>query len=630
MKKLNRKGYLTIEIIVASVITFIIAFFLIDLTMKLVDNTDNAYVDVLLITDKTLIINNIKKELEKDMLENGSIHKVVCDEDAKKCTITLNNGTLRYLSVNDDNEIKYQKNLDEDETEDIYSKKIHNSLSDISISSSTDHGYYNFKISGENIFIDEDYEMNINVYNKSVPTLVNKNNWFNSESYDRIDIDEIRFVDKVDKNYENSEESWGAAEGLNEDEITCYINEIDGRLILTIAGNGTGKIYANPDSSLLFGADVAKGQVPFGSLKKISNLEILDTSLVTNMLGMFASTDNLTSDGLDLSKFDTSNVTNMQGMFFNCLGLTEINLSSFDTSKVTNMVAVFEKCENLEKIIFYEPDGTGNFDTSKVTNMSFLFHGCKKLTSLDLEKFNTSSVTTMKYMFTRCNSLGSLDLSKFDTSKVTDMSYMFYGCHVLEELVLSDDFDTSQVTSMFAMFYECSKLTKLDLSSFDTSKVISMRSMFNKCKSLTKLNLSNFKTANVLDMSFMFLSCENLEEVDISSFIPKCVQYIAGMFQGCNSLKKIYASNYWENKLNYDGLINDYDMFNNDYNLVGGCGTQYDDDYNNNVSFARIDKVCQNGQEGLFTRKEFNDDYSIEVSSCDTDYIYEDFEEENE
>ena len=41
MKKLNRRGYMTVEIIIASVIAFSIAFFLIEITMKLVDVTDN-------------------------------------------------------------------------------------------------------------------------------------------------------------------------------------------------------------------------------------------------------------------------------------------------------------------------------------------------------------------------------------------------------------------------------------------------------------------------------------------------------------------------------------------------------------------------------------------------------------
>ena len=66
--KLNRKGYMTIEIILAAVVTFVIAFFLIDLTMDLSSTTDDAYSDTVLVTDKALIIKNIKQILLKMML----------------------------------------------------------------------------------------------------------------------------------------------------------------------------------------------------------------------------------------------------------------------------------------------------------------------------------------------------------------------------------------------------------------------------------------------------------------------------------------------------------------------------------------------------------------------------------
>ena len=46
--KLNRKGYLTVEIILASTIAFAIAFFLIEITVKLVSKTDDIYRDTII------------------------------------------------------------------------------------------------------------------------------------------------------------------------------------------------------------------------------------------------------------------------------------------------------------------------------------------------------------------------------------------------------------------------------------------------------------------------------------------------------------------------------------------------------------------------------------------------------
>ena len=154
--KLNRKGYMTIEIILAAVVTFVIAFFLIDITMKLSSNTDDAYSDTVLITDKTLITKNIKENLENDICNYGNISSVSCDNNV--CNITMSDNTIINLSVNG--------NLVEYTGSDTYSKDIDKSLSDISLISSNSNGYYNFKISGTNIFVDENYDMNIFVYNE--------------------------------------------------------------------------------------------------------------------------------------------------------------------------------------------------------------------------------------------------------------------------------------------------------------------------------------------------------------------------------------------------------------------------------------------------------------------------------
>ena len=56
--KLNRKGYLTVEIILASTIAFAIAFFLIEITVKLVSKTDDVYHETVIAYDDAIIINN--------------------------------------------------------------------------------------------------------------------------------------------------------------------------------------------------------------------------------------------------------------------------------------------------------------------------------------------------------------------------------------------------------------------------------------------------------------------------------------------------------------------------------------------------------------------------------------------
>ena len=64
-----------------------------------------------------------------------------------------------------------------------------------------------------------------------------------------------------------------------------------------------------------------------------------DTSLVTDMSGMFANCRNLTT--LDLSSFNTSAVTSMSYMCQYCSNRTALDLSSFNTTAVTNMSCMF-------------------------------------------------------------------------------------------------------------------------------------------------------------------------------------------------------------------------------------------------------------------------------------------------
>ena len=222
------------------------------------------------------------------------------------------------------------------------------------------------------------------------------------------------------------------------------------------------------------------------------------------------------------NNFNTSLVTNMRGMFQRGSSLTNLDLSSFNTSKVTDMSSMFFYCSSLTSL------NLSNFNTSKVTDMNGMFKRSSSLTSLDLSGFNTSGVTNMNEMFECCSSLTSLDLSSFNTSGVTNMNGMFYNCILLKGLNLSN-FNTSGVTSMRSMFNNCSSLTSLDLSSFNTSGVTNMESMFEKCSSLKGLNLSNFNTSKVTDMIYMFNGCQKLQTT--INIMNANVTYYIGMFE---------------------------------------------------------------------------------------------------
>ena len=236
--------------------------------------------------------------------------------------------------------------------------------------------------------------------------------WYAS-SVDRTSITKIKFSN----NYTvtgNETESWAAAvdkddDGVNDNDIMCYLNGTE----ITIVGNKLNKIYANSDSSYMFDN--------FTSLTNIENLNMLDTSYVTNMLYMFNWCTSLTQ--LDVSGFNTSNVTNMASTFRGCSALTELDLSSFDTRNVTDMNGMFVFCSKLNTLILT------SFDTSKVQIMDYMFHTCSSLSTLDLSSFDISNVTTMNYMFRYDSSLTTIYVSNlWDATAVAGSSVMFQDC----------------------------------------------------------------------------------------------------------------------------------------------------------------------------------------------------------
>lgn len=167
MKKLNRKGYLTIEIILASVLAFAIAFFLIDLTMAFVDKTDSIQMDTLLLTDKALVVDNLKNLIEDDIGENNGIMYIFPSNDGSKYDIRFfRSGNDRILSVSSDGVVNYTK---KSSGEVLYTKKLNESLSNFSIdptlNGNAPRDYIMLTIKAEDIFSDNNYDMNILINN---------------------------------------------------------------------------------------------------------------------------------------------------------------------------------------------------------------------------------------------------------------------------------------------------------------------------------------------------------------------------------------------------------------------------------------------------------------------------------
>lgn len=227
--------------------------------------------------------------------------------------------------------------------------------------------------------------------NVAVPTLAYEFSWFTNgfESIDDADsyvtsIKKIIFKNSYTPSG-NQSKSWNA-DSKNSGAIKCYLS--DNTLI--VAGNGSGSIKAHPDSSDMFYE--SDGEFNFNSLTEIDGLELLDTSDVVYMDGMFEGCEKLTT--LDLSNFDTSSVTNMNFMFEDCSNLTTIYVSDkWNTNKVSKNSRMFLRCSSLKGAISYDPTKTtatyANWTTGYLTYKA----ASTKTLSLNIDP-NTGTVTS--------------------------------------------------------------------------------------------------------------------------------------------------------------------------------------------------------------------------------------------
>ena len=109
--KLNRKGYMLVEMILAATIAMAIAYYLLNLTYKFKDKNEDIYNTTALVTDKILITKNIMNDLEGKIVELNSRtdNEIVFTANGEQRKITIDDKTIKYINQN--NNIIYKKTL---------------------------------------------------------------------------------------------------------------------------------------------------------------------------------------------------------------------------------------------------------------------------------------------------------------------------------------------------------------------------------------------------------------------------------------------------------------------------------------------------------------------------------------
>ena len=380
------------------------------------------------------------------------------------------------------------------------------------------------------------------------PVLAAQNTWWapTVSSVTKAGITEIEIKDSYTPEGTVTD-SWDASVA-KDGSITCYV--IGAKLI--IAGNGSGKIAANEDSSKFFGTG---SQDSFSNATQIIGFETLDTSMTINMSYFFYYLKSIQS--LDLKSFNMENVTNVSYMFRNCSSLKYIDVSGWNIPKLTSMSDMFFRCDVLEEVV-----GFDDVDTSKVTDMSAMFYGSN---ISHIPEFDTSNVTTMYQMFFMYRG-EEIILPAWNTSKVTDMRNMFsnlipdYGGldeeHDVLRLVDLSNIDTSSVTTMQNMFDYRKNLKTIVFGNFSTKSLTNVAAMFGDNKSLESIDFPKEATfEKVQNFASMFTGCSGLKNLDVSNWNTSSCTDMGFMFYECSSLKEIDVSNWDVSK------VADFDHF---------------------------------------------------------------------
>lgn len=268
-----------------------------------------------------------------------------------------------------------------------------------------------------------------------------------------------------------------------------------GRLTLYIGGQGG--VVAPEDSSYLF-ADTG--------VKTIEGIEKFDTSLVTNMKGMFSGCK-LTE--FDLDVLDLSDVTDVSYMFAKCNVLQSITAENTDTSKVKSFIHMFDGCTALSDL------SLKNIDLGSTYNIDHMFYGCLSLEEADLSTWkNTSSVSSIN-AFRNCTALRSVNLDGWDLSSIRTLDGVFAYCNSLQEVSLCGITPISEDVFSSSMSNPIEGVTELTVhtDNIDFTDSLLWTEFFSKATDV-KVSYKVTQGADVYTVTFM--NNENVEYYIVS------------------------------------------------------------------------------------------------------------------
>lgn len=169
LKKLNNKGYMLVEIIIASVLAFSVVYYLLNLTYDFKDKNEDVYFSTVTLADKINITKNIMNDLEGKSVD--VVHLSESNADPSYITLKVGESTdYKQIFINkNDKTIKYGKLLYDDvgtfdvNDQTYYEKKIDDFLEfgSIEIKQNKESKYITLTIPITNIYNDTEYDIKL-------------------------------------------------------------------------------------------------------------------------------------------------------------------------------------------------------------------------------------------------------------------------------------------------------------------------------------------------------------------------------------------------------------------------------------------------------------------------------------
>jgi len=187
-----------------------------------------------------------------------------------------------------------------------------------------------------------------------------------------------------------------------------------------------------------------------------------DTSLVTDMFGIFQNKANFNED---ISAWNVSQATNM-GSMFNNAGSFNQDISGWDVSKNTAFGGMFWGASVFNQDI-------SSWDVSSGTSFNNMFWNAAAFNQ-DISSWVVSNGQYFYNMF-RSTNVFNQDISSWDVSKTTALNHMFFDAKAFNQDI--SGWDVSGVTKMDKMFGSAIAFNQ-DLSDWDVSSVTTFDYMF--------------------------------------------------------------------------------------------------------------------------------------------------------